>query len=125
MAIRDVKEYYFKMLSQYMEMKADLADFEQALKDGFITEEQMQAAFAEVDKVQQNYERLSYIMYLLNLPNRKSKQKKYNVMNSALLAEFEKCGANSKTVELENMDALKLFRAEMKRLCPQSETENK
>ena len=125
MAIRDVKEYYFKMLSQYMEMKADLADFEQALKDGFITEEQMQAAFAEVDRVQQNYERLSYIMYLLNLPNRKSKHKKYNEMNSALLAEFEKCGATSKTVELENMDALKLFRAEMKRLCPQLETENK
>jgi hypothetical protein len=125
MAIRDVKEYYFKMLAQYMEMKADLADFEQALKDGFITEEQMQAAFAEVDRVQQNYERLSYIMYLLNLPNRKSKQRKYNEMNSALLAEFEKCGANSKTIELENMDALKLFRAEMKRLCSQSETENK
>ena len=125
MAIRDVKEYYFKMLSQYMEMKADLADFEQALKDGFITEEQMQAAFAEVDRVQQNYERLSYIMYLLNLPNRKSKQKKYNTMNSALVAEFEKLGADCKAVELENMDALKLFRAELERLHDQSETENK
>ena len=65
MALRDVKEYYFKMLSQYLEMKADLADFEQALKDGFITEDQLQAAFEEVNKVQQNYERLSYIMYLL------------------------------------------------------------
>jgi predicted RNA-binding protein associated with RNAse of E/G family len=62
MAIRDVKDYYFKMVAQYLEMKADLADFEQALKDGFITEDQMQAAFDEVDKVQQNYERLSYIM---------------------------------------------------------------
>ena len=125
MAIRDVKEYYFKMLSQYMEMKADLADFEQALKDGFITEEQMQAAFAEVERVQQNYERLSYIMYLLNLPNRKSKQKKYNTMNSVLVTEFEKLGADCKAVELENMDALKLFRAEMERLHAQSETENK
>lgn len=125
MAIRDVKEYYFKMLSQYMEMKADLADFEQALKDGFITEEQMQAAFEEVNKVQQNYERLSYIIYLLNLPNRKSKRGKYNRVNSALLAEFEKRSANSKAVELENIDALKLFKAEMERLCPPSETENK
>ena len=76
MALRDVKNYYFKMLAQYMEMKSDLADFEQALKDGFITEEQLQTAFEEVNKVQQNYERLSYIIYLFNLPNRKSKRKK-------------------------------------------------
>lgn len=116
MAIRDVKEYYFKMLSQYLEMKADLADFEQALKDGFITEEQMQAAFDEVDKVQQNYERLSYIMYLLNLPNRKSKQKKHNVMNTALLAEFAKRGATSKAVDIENCDALAAFKREVQQL---------
>ena len=75
-------------------MKADLADFEQALKDGFITEEQMQAAFEEVDRVQQNYERLSYIMYLLNLPNREAKRKRPTNTDIALAAEFEKlaCG---------------------------------
>ena len=110
MAIRDVKDYYFKMVAQYLEMKADLADFEQALKDGFITEDQMQAAFDEVDKVQQNYERLSYIMYLLNLPNRKSKQKKYKAANTALAAEFENRKADIKSVSIENQDALKTFK---------------
>lgn len=116
MALRDVKEYYFKMLGQYFEMKADLADFEQALKDGFITEDQMQAAIEDVDKVKQNYERLSYIMYLLNLPNRKSKQEKYIKMNKKLVAEFEARQADTKSVELENRDALKAFREEMERL---------
>lgn len=116
MALRDVKEYYFKMLGQYFEMKADLADFEQALKDGFITEDQMQAAIEDVDKVKQNYERLSYIMYLLNLPNRKSKQEKYIKMNKKLIAEFEARQADTKSVELENRDALKAFREEMERL---------
>ena len=125
MALRDVKDYYFKMLSQYMEMKADLADFEQALKDGFITEDQLQAAFEAVDRVQQNYERLSYIMYLLNLPNRKSKQKKYNIMNNALLEEFAKRGADCSAVELENIDALKAFKAEMEQLHIPKTTENK
>ena len=33
MAIRDVKEYYATMAKQYTEMKADLADFDQAFKD--------------------------------------------------------------------------------------------
>lgn len=116
MAIKDVKEYYFKMTAQYLEMKADLTDFEQALKDGFITEEQLQDAFDEVDKIQQNYERLSYIMYLLSLPNRKSKQAKHKKENSALIAEFEKRNATSAAVELENKDALKVFKDEMKRL---------
>ena len=116
MAIRDVKDYYFKMVAQYLEMKADLADFEQALKDGFITEDQMQAAFDEVNKVQQNYERLSYIMYLLNLPNRKSKQKKYKAANAALESEFETRKADTKSVSIENQDALKTFKEEMEKL---------
>ena len=116
MAIRDVKDYYFKMLSQYMEMKADLPDFEQALKDGFITEEQMQAAFDEVDRVQQNYERLSYIMYLLNLPNREAKRKRPTNTDIALAAEFKKRKADVEAVSIENRDALKAFKDEMKRL---------
>ena len=116
MAIRDVKDYYFKMVAQYLEMKADLADFEQALKDGFITEDQMQAAYDDVDKVQQNYERLSYIMYLLNLPNRKSKQKKYRATNTALESEFKNRKADAETVSIENRDALKAFKEEMEKL---------
>jgi hypothetical protein len=116
MAIRDVKDYYFKMLSQYMEMKGDLADFEQALKDGFITEEQMQTAFEEVNKVQQNYERLSYIMYLLNLPNRKSKRTRPATIDNALVAAFKNRKADIESVSVENRDALKAFKDEMKRL---------
>ena len=116
MAIRDVKDYYFKMVAQYFEMKADLADFEQALKDGFITEEQMQAAFDEVYKVQQNYERLSYIMYLLGLPNRKAKQPQHNNRNKDLVAEFKNREADTESVEIENREALKAFKEEMKRL---------
>ena len=33
MAVKDVKEYYYKMFAQYLEMKNDLADFEEALKN--------------------------------------------------------------------------------------------
>ena len=58
MAIKDVKRYYYQMQAQYLEMKADLADFEQALQDGFITEEQLAAAKEEVVKIKNNYDRL-------------------------------------------------------------------
>ena len=44
MAVRDVREYYWQLKAQYEEMERDLADFDEALKNGFITEEQVQAA---------------------------------------------------------------------------------
>jgi hypothetical protein len=116
MALRDVKEYYFKMLGQYLEMKEDLADFEQALKDGFITEEQMQAAFDEVTRVQQNCERLGYILYLFELPNKKAKKAKHNKMHAQLVDLFKNKKADTSSVELENCDALKIFREELKKL---------
>jgi hypothetical protein len=45
MAIKDVRQYFYTMLDQYLEEKHNLADFEIALKDGLITEEQMQEAY--------------------------------------------------------------------------------
>ena len=47
MAIQDVRQYFYTMLSQYLEEKENLADFEEALKNGLITEEQMQEAMDE------------------------------------------------------------------------------
>lgn len=116
MAIRDVKEYYFKMLGQYMEMKADLADFEYALKEGFITEDQMQAAIEEVNKVQQNYDRLTYIMYLLELPRRNSRQAKYHRANKKILDALTERKADINSIENENKSALDAFRKELKQL---------
>ena len=81
MAARDVKEYYFKLIAQKAELEADLADFEEALKNGFITEEQMQAAKDELIPYQINLDRLTYIMYLLELPNRKAKKAKFANQN--------------------------------------------
>jgi hypothetical protein len=116
MAVRDVKEYYFKMLAQYLEMKNDLADFEDALKNGFITEDQMQAAIEEVSDLQLNYDRLTYIMYLLELPNRKSKHARHNKANKRVLEALKDRKADLESVDLENKSALDAFRKELKKL---------
>ena len=71
MAIQDVKHYFYTMLAQYLDQKQNLADFEIALKDGLITEEQMQEAINVVSDLENNYYRLVYIMYLFDMPNRK------------------------------------------------------
>jgi len=116
MAVRDVKEYYYKMLAQYLEMKNDLADFEEALKNGYITEDQMQTALEEVNALQVNYDRLTYIMYLLELPNRRSKHAKYHRANKKVFEALKEHKATTEAVELENKSALDHFRAELKKL---------
>ena len=116
MAVKDVKEYYFKLIAQKAELEADLADFEEALKNGFITEEQMQAAKDELIPYQINLDRLTYIMYLLELPNRKAKKAKFANQNKKVLNELEKRKADEQSVIAENKSALDAFRKEVKEL---------
>ena len=116
MAVKDVKEYYFKLIAQKAELEADLADFEEALKNGFITEEQMQAAKDELVPYQINLDRLTYIMYLLELPNRKAKKAKFAKQNKKILNELEKRKADERSVISENKSALDAFRKEVKEL---------
>ena len=116
MAAKDVKEYYFKLIAQKAELEADLADFEEALKNGFITEEQMQAAKDELIPYQINLDRITYIIYLLELPNRKAKKAKFAKQNKKILNELEKRNANEQSVISENKSALDAFRKEVKEL---------
>ena len=116
MAARDVKEYYFKLIAQKAELEADLADFEEALKNGFITEEQMQAAKDELIPYQINLDRLTYIVYLLELPNRKAKKVKFAKQNKKILDELERRKADEQSVIYENKSALDAFRKEVKEL---------
>lgn len=116
MAVKDVKEYYFKLIAQKAELEADLVDFEEALKNGFITEEQMQAAKDELIPYQINLDRLTYIMYLLELPNRKTKKAKFAKQNKKILNELEKRKADEQSVISENKSALDAFRKEVKEL---------
>lgn len=116
MAVKDVKEYYFKLIAQKAELEADLVDFEEALKDGFITEEQMQAAKDELVPYQINLDRLTYIMYLLELPNKKAKKAKFAKQNKKILNELKKRNADEQSVISENKSALDAFRKEVKEL---------
>ena len=116
MAVKDVKEYYFKLIAQKAELEADLVDFEEALKNGFITEEQMQAAKDELIPYQINLDRLTYIMYLLELPNRKAKKAKFAKQNKKIIDELERRKADEQSVIYENKSALDAFRKEVKEL---------
>lgn len=116
MALKDVKYYYYTMLNQYLEMKADLADFQQAFADGYITEDQLENVRNEVYILESNYERLSYIMYLLEMPNRPTKKAKYMKSNKPIEDHFANLSADARAIECENASALKHLREELKKL---------
>ena len=116
MAIKDVKQYFYTMLAQYLEEKQNLADFEEALKEGLITEDQMQEAKETVAGLETNYYRLAYIMYLFDMPNRGTKKAAYVKQYKAILNELESLGADIESVKKENSDALIHFKAALEAL---------
>lgn len=116
MAVRDFKQYLVKIQGQYLEMKNDLADFNQAFKDGHITEDQLNAAKEDVNILEQNYQRLLYAEYLLEIPNRKSKKAKHKKANTKLENAFIEMKADEDSVFEENKCALNHLRAELKKL---------
>ncbi len=121
MAIRDVRDYFYTMLAQYLEEKQNLADFEEALKDGLITEEQLHDAIATVANLEENYHRLAYIMYLLNMPNRATKKPLYIRQHKPILAEFKRLGVDIDSIKEENTDALKHFKVALRELQEKDE----
>jgi hypothetical protein len=116
MAVKDVRTYFYTMLAQYLEEKQNLADFEEALKEGFITEEQMQEAIDTVADLENNYHRLVYIMYLLDMPNKKSKKVGYVKQYGTILEELKRLGADIDSIKEENSDALIHFKAKLEAL---------
>ena len=121
MAVKDVKNYFYTMLCQYIEEKQNLADFEEALKEGNITQEQMQEVMDNVVNLETNYHRLVYIMYLLDMPNNKSKKSAYVKQHKTILEELTRLGADIDSVKEENTDALIHFKAALKQLKNKSE----
>jgi hypothetical protein len=116
MAIRDVKEYYLTMLAQAVEAKEDLADFEQAVRDGNITEARLQEVKDDINQIQINVDRLGYIIYLLELPKRKGKQPKFNKTYKELLDKFKSANATRDCVEDENDSLLNLLHQALEKL---------
>lgn len=121
MAIKDVKHYFYTMLAQYLEEKQNLADFEEALKDGLITEDQMQEAKETVAGLEINYYRLAYIMYLFDMPNRGSKKAAYVKQYKSILKELEALGADIESIKKENSDALIHFKTALEALKSKDE----
>lgn len=121
MALRDVKEYYLTMLAQAVEAKEDLVYFEEAVRDGNITEDRLQEVKEINEKIQSNVDRLGYIMYLWELPKRPGKQPKFNKTHKELLDKFKAANATRDCVETENDSLLNLLYQALEKLTDEED----
>lgn len=106
MSYKHVKDYYVQVEQQYMEALSDTADYKQAFEDGYLSQEQLEQAENLLYALKQNYERLSYIMYLFNKPNKPNKAMKYEKQFSYLNEWLKARSATKKSVIEENENVL-------------------
>ena len=74
MAVKDVVEYYNQVANQYTLLIEDLKDFEKECQEGIVEPEKLDQIKDNIQPLINNYNTLSYIMFLLNQPTRKEKR---------------------------------------------------
>ena len=125
MAIRDFNLYLANVQAQVLATKNDLADFEQGLKDGYVTEQQVEDLRAEYQRIVDNYQRLLYVGYLLELPKSKWRKKRFRKKHDDLEIYLDKANATEDKVIKENEVAMELIKNEIAKLKTSSNNENK
>jgi hypothetical protein len=88
MAVKHIKEYYDKVCKDYREAIEEIKDFEKEVQDGIVEPERIENLKQVLKPLMNNYEQISYIMFLLNKPTRKSKESKYIGQNKKLLSKI-------------------------------------
>ena len=125
MAIRDFNLYLANVQAQVLATKNDLADFEQGLKDGHVTEQQVEDLRAEYQRMDDNYQRLLYVGYLLELPKSKWRKKRFRRKHDDLEIYLDKANATEDKVIKENEVAMELIKNEIAKLKTSSNNEKK
>lgn len=106
MSVKAVRKYYDQICDQYQEMLQNIHDLEEEAAQGMVEPERIERLKDQVAPIKQNYERWSYMMFLLNQPERKSKQPRYKDQNRRLLRSLDPKNSLDSVVE-ENNEALK------------------
>ena len=109
MSIKHVEEYYNQICRQYQEMLDDIKDLEKECTEGIVEPERIDRLKEQIAPIKNNYERWSYMMFLLHQPNRKSKVKRYQKQNEKLLKSLSEENSLDAVLE-ENNHAIKGYR---------------
>ena len=116
MSVKHVKKYYHDIEKMYLELVSELAEMKDDFAKGNCTEEELNNLLIPVKGIEENYKRLSYIMYLLFQPNRDEKEAKYKKQNKELNQYFiDNNIAKEKDLEIDRV-GLETFKEKIKEI---------
>ena len=102
MSRKDVMNYYNTVCDQYHEFIEELKDFQDLCNQGMVAPEIIESAKKTIEPLKNNWQTLNYIIFLLNKPVKKSKQKRYNNQNKKWLKDCK----TDKEVYAQNQKAI-------------------
>lgn len=114
MSMKHLKNYYQQVEKLYFDLASNLKEMEDDFKRGECTEEELQNLLIPVNNIKDNYQRLSYILFLLYQPNKDNKKKKYEKQNKELVEYFNKRGITMRQELDDEYISLETFKKEVK-----------
>lgn len=105
MSVKHLAQYYNEVTNQYQEMLDELRDMESYFSEGMVSPEMLENMKKLIQPIKENYERISWIMYLLNKPSDKKTKKKKDKYNKEATKKYKlKENANPKTIVENNKE---------------------
>lgn len=113
MAVKDIKDYYYKICKQRADMLDSLKEIETSFSNGMATPEQVDNIRKITEPINTTYKMLSWIIYLLDKPNRKNKENGYIRRSKKFLDSLDIEYSKEKLLEknqacIENLNEAKL-----------------
>lgn len=87
--IKSVKKYYDKLYRVNEDIQKDLIEFEEYAKSsGKVDDATLEIRREFAKSVQDNLEEIAWLLYLLNMPNKKTKRKRYIQLNEKKMSKI-------------------------------------
>lgn len=102
MSKKDVDKYFNKICDDYHELIETLHEMEDAVSKGLLDPDRLEQLKLTIEPMKINWQRISYIMYLLNKPTKKSKYERYANQNKKLIQD----NSSLDDIEKENKNCI-------------------
>lgn len=100
MAVKDLRDYYNKVCNDYKEMLDEIKIFEKEVEQKIVSPEAIDNMKKIIEPLLANYQQISYIMYLLNMPNKNAKKEKYRNQQKRLIKDIDKENTTEAKLEM-------------------------
>ena len=115
MSVKHIKEYFNQISNDYVEMLDTFHELEDLAAQEIISQEKLDETTQVINNLKENYLRWSYMIYLLNLPNKKEKRKSYEKRLSKELEKIPKKDRIENVLQ-ENKTSIKEFKDNIRKL---------